>query len=106
MKAQLFAVMLTCVVGVSVVMASAPSPSEVSDSVKQLLPKINLNTADAATLTHSFKGIGKKRAEAIVAHRAAEGAYKSVADLSQVRGLGESFVSTHLSELEARFSVS
>ena len=54
MKAQLFAVVLSCVVGVSVVMAAEVLPSEAIHPVKQSVPKINLNTADAATLTHSF----------------------------------------------------
>lgn len=106
MKATLFAVVLSGLV------VSLPLPSyaqEVSKSpvpaVVQPVKKINLNKADVLELTGSFKGIGKKRAEAIVSFREAHDGFKSVADLSQVRGLGQSFVNNHLAELETTFSI-
>ena len=73
--------------------------------VVQNLNKINLNTADLILLTQSFKGIGKKRAEAIVHYRETQGAFKSVADLAEVKGLGQSFVKAHLAALQSVFSV-
>ena len=51
---------------------------------------INLNKADVDTLTQSFKGIGRKRAEAIVAYREANGEFKSLDDLALVKGIGRS----------------
>ena len=72
---------------------------------RQTATKINLNTADVAALTHSFKGIGAKRAQAIVNYRAAHGNFKSVGGLASVRGLGKSFVSRHLTQLKAIFTV-
>lgn len=77
--------------------------------VQQVKPidvqKINLNTADARTLTGSFKGIGQKRAEAIVHYREAHEGFKSVAELAAVRGIGQSFVDHHLQELEQVFAI-
>ncbi|HBI22209.1 MAG TPA: competence protein ComEA [Legionella sp.] len=106
MKATMFAVVLSFAV------LSVPTPSFAQDakvlaetSVALPLNKINLNKADAQALTGSFKGIGKKRAEAIVSYREAHDGFKSVADLASVRGLGQTFVNTHLQELQGVFSV-
>jgi len=47
---------------------------------------VNINTADAQTLTQ-LKGIGPKKAEAIVAWRKANGNFKTVEQLSEVKGI-------------------
>ena len=52
--------------------------------------RINLNTADAATLADGLVGIGATKAEAIVAHRREHGPFKTVDDLLLVRGIGSS----------------
>ncbi len=49
---------------------------------------LNLNSADAAAL-QNIKGIGPKKADAIVAYREANGSFKSVEDLVKVRGIGQ-----------------
>ena len=49
---------------------------------------VNINTADAATLDRVLIGIGPSKAQAIVAHRKANGAFKSVDALSEVKGIG------------------
>ena len=49
---------------------------------------VNVNTADAATLAHSLDGVGASKAAAIIAYREAHGPFKSVDDLSQVKGIG------------------
>lgn len=49
---------------------------------------ININTADAATLSKVMQGIGKARAEAIVAYRKKNGPFKSIDDLAKVSGVG------------------
>lgn len=49
---------------------------------------VNVNKADAATLAKSLDGIGHSKAEAIVAWREEHGPFKSVDDLSQVKGIG------------------
>jgi competence protein ComEA len=50
---------------------------------------VNINTADAATLAEAIKGVGIKRAEAIVAYRSEHGPFKSVDELTSVQGIGE-----------------
>lgn len=101
MKAKVFAAVLS-LSAISVHSFAAPNtvqPPTKSQSIK----KINLNTANADELAKSFKGIGKKRAESIVSYRQTHGEFKSIEDLSLVRGLGKSFVSHHLSELQEIF---
>jgi len=49
--------------------------------------RINVNTADAATLA-TLPGIGPKKAGAIVAHRQAKGSFKTIDDLAKVKGIG------------------
>lgn len=48
---------------------------------------VNINQADASELT-TLKGIGPKKAEAIVAYRTAHGSFKAVTDLAKVKGIG------------------
>lgn len=57
---------------------------------ESVIPKntININTADAVELTR-LKGIGVKKAEAIVAWRNENGNFKTVDDLLDVKGIGE-----------------
>ena len=54
--------------------------------------KININSADAHTLASSIKGIGLKKAQAIVDYREAYGPFSNIQDLSSVSGIGEKTV--------------
>lgn len=49
---------------------------------------ININTADVQELT-KLKGIGEKKAEAIIAWRKENGNFKTVDQLMEVKGIGE-----------------
>ncbi|MDQ3495747.1 MAG: helix-hairpin-helix domain-containing protein [Pseudomonadota bacterium] len=50
--------------------------------------KVNINTADAATLAQVLVNVGPSKAEAIVAHRKEHGAFKSPEQLAMVKGIG------------------
>lgn len=50
-------------------------------------PSVNINTADATQLA-SLNGIGESKAQAIVAYRQANGPFKSVEQLAEVKGIG------------------
>ena len=50
---------------------------------------VDVNHADAATIAGSLDGIGMSKAQAIVAWRDSHGAFKSVDDLRQVKGIGD-----------------
>jgi competence protein ComEA len=49
---------------------------------------VNINSADAVTLSRELKGIGMKRAEAIVEYRRKFGPFKSADELALVKGIG------------------
>ena len=53
---------------------------------------VNINTADAATISASLKGIGMAKARAIVEYRQKHGPFKRPEDLSLVKGIGEKTV--------------
>ncbi len=54
--------------------------------------EVDINTSDAATIAAALKGIGMKKAEAIVAYRESNGPFTSVDELVNVRGIGEKTV--------------
>lgn len=49
---------------------------------------VNVNTADAETISAELQGVGISKAIAIVEYRQANGPFKSVDDLVQVKGIG------------------
>jgi competence protein ComEA len=50
--------------------------------------RVNINTADAATLDRVLVNVGPAKAEAIVAYRKAHGPFRSAEQLAQVQGIG------------------
>lgn len=49
---------------------------------------VDINSADAATLAERLNGVGRAKAEAIVAYREANGPFRSVDQLASVKGIG------------------
>lgn len=49
---------------------------------------VNINTADAATISAELKGVGLTRAQAIVEYRKTHGPFRSYEDLTLVSGIG------------------
>ena len=50
--------------------------------------KVNINTADAATIDRVLVNVGPSKAEAIVAYRKANGPFRSAEQLALVKGIG------------------
>ncbi|MFZ5662201.1 MAG: ComEA family DNA-binding protein [Pseudomonadota bacterium] len=50
--------------------------------------KVNINTADAATIDRVLLNVGPAKAEAIVAYRKANGPFRSLEQLALVKGIG------------------
>jgi len=49
---------------------------------------VNINTADAATISAELQGVGMSKAQAIVEYRKNHGPFKSYEDLTLVKGIG------------------
>ena len=60
---------------------------------------VNIKTADKESLMSAIKGVGEKRAEAIIAYREQNGPFKSIEELSEVRGIGASVVEANMDNL-------
>ncbi|MBV4539630.1 ComEA family DNA-binding protein [Pseudomonas vlassakiae] len=60
---------------------------------------VDLNKADAAVLQRELNGIGKAKAEAIVAYREANGPFTSVDELLEIKGIGNALLERNRSKL-------
>lgn len=56
-------------------------------SLASFADKIDINVADAAALA-ALNGVGQSKAEAIVEYRKANGPFRTIEDLANVKGLG------------------
>ena len=57
--------------------------------VLALAAPVNVNTADAETISEALQGVGLSKARAIVEYRQKHGPFRSPDDLSLVKGIGE-----------------
>jgi competence protein ComEA len=60
---------------------------------------VNINTADAATLSRELKGVGVKRAQAIVDYRKVHGPFKSADELALVKGIGPAAIDKNRADI-------
>ncbi|WP_054180462.1 helix-hairpin-helix domain-containing protein [Trabulsiella odontotermitis] len=61
--------------------------------------KVSINTAPAEELARVMNGVGLKKAQAIVSFREEYGPFKTLDDLRQVPGMGNSLVERNLAHL-------
>ncbi|MGY6278151.1 ComEA family DNA-binding protein [Methylomonas sp. MgM2] len=54
-----------------------------------LAAPVNVNQADAETISEALTGIGSKKAEAIVKYREEHGHFQTLDDLKKVNGIGD-----------------
>lgn len=68
---------------------SQPQNDKISKVAKiNKVSKINLNTAGAKEIADALKGVGMKKAEAIVAYRKKHGDFNKLEELASVKGIG------------------
>ncbi|MDR0276658.1 MAG: helix-hairpin-helix domain-containing protein [Paucimonas sp.] len=77
---------------------SAPAPAVMVAGEVQSAP-LNLNKADAATLQSQLSGIGKAKADAIVAYREENGDFASVDELLEIKGIGKALLERNRDKL-------
>ncbi|MGU9805352.1 UNVERIFIED_CONTAM: helix-hairpin-helix domain-containing protein [Pseudomonas sp. CM11] len=76
------------------------APQALELSAKPQDAKVDLNMADAATLQRELAGIGKAKAESIVAYRESNGVFSSVEELLEVKGIGKAILDRNRDKLE------
>ncbi|MFA9593216.1 helix-hairpin-helix domain-containing protein [Citrobacter telavivensis] len=74
--------------------AAVPAKAGVEEGTR-----VSINTASAEELARAMNGVGLKKAQAIVSYREEYGPFKTVEDLKQVPGMGNSLVERNLSIL-------
>ena len=60
---------------------------------------VNVNTADAETISAELKGIGMSKANAIIDYRKKHGPFKNADELSLVKGIGERTVEMNRADI-------
>jgi competence protein ComEA len=65
-----------------------------------LAGQVDINNADAETLSAELKGVGLSKAKAIVEYRKKHGPFRSADDLSLVKGIGERTVELNRSDIK------
>ena len=68
-------------------------------AVNAIAAPVNVNTADAKTISDALSGIGQKKAEAIVKYREEKGPFKTADDLTNVAGIGEKTVEKNKNDI-------
>ena len=68
------------------------SASQIMTAASSVLKQVNINQADVKTLS-MIKGIGDKRAKAIVDYRVKHGKYTSVEQLAKIKGISSNSLS-------------
>ncbi len=62
---------------------------------------VDINSADSAIIAKHVKGIGEKKAAAIIRYREQNGPFSSVDDLTKVKGIGQKTVEANREILTA-----
>ncbi|MEE4729770.1 helix-hairpin-helix domain-containing protein [Pseudomonas alliivorans] len=99
--------MFALLTSASVAVSAAPAPTtstpvEAPASIavqEQRADLINLNKADAETFQKELAGVGKNKADAIVAYRENHGEFTSVDELIEVKGIGKSILEKNRDKL-------
>ena len=65
-----------------------------------LAGQVDINTADAETISAELKGVGLSKAKAIVEYRKKHGPFRSADDLSLVKGIGERTVELNRADIK------
>lgn len=102
LKAKISAVLFVLMAVFSLTSAASevPKPANAEKVVQVAsVSTININNADAATLQRELSGVGKVKAEAIVAYRDEHGPFASVDELLEVKGIGAAILEKNREKL-------
>lgn len=87
-----FLTLIVLLFGLAISLPSNATVNKVAASESAEKPQlVNVNQATVEQLSQ-LPGIGKSKAQAIVDYRTKQGKFKSIADLAQVKGIGDKLV--------------
>ncbi len=76
-----------------------PTKESLSNSRTFNTARININTANAKTLSDNLYGIGAKRAQAIVAYRQQHGKFTAIEQLKKIKGISARIIEKNRNNL-------
>lgn len=79
--------------------AESPQPAK-KVMVSEKSNAVNINKATAKELSKNLKGIGKTKAEAIIAYRDSNGEFKKIEDLLKVKGIGKKMLENNKDRID------
>ena len=87
--------LLCAVVWISLCCFSLGQSLHAAESPPAFNLPVNINAADADVLAAALKGIGLKKAEAIIRYRETVGGFKALEELTEVKGIGVALIETN-----------
>ncbi|WP_440810890.1 ComEA family DNA-binding protein [Pseudomonas syringae] len=78
---------------------SMAQPSSMASMHEMGDGKVNINMADAQMLQKELAGVGKNKADAIIAYRESNGKFMSVDELIEVKGIGKAILEQNRDKL-------
>lgn len=96
------ALLLSVLIAITLPFSSLVNAEETASNSKyEGIPiTVNVNKASPQELADLLKGVGIKKAQAIVDYRKEHGLFQSVEDLAKVAGIGEATVAKNYSRIE------
>ncbi|MDE1513562.1 MULTISPECIES: ComEA family DNA-binding protein [Vibrio] len=91
-KTRMMTALLVLCLPAAPMLTCAQEATSVAPIEEGIVITVNINTASAEELATLLKGVGIKKAQAIVDYRQTNGPFASADDLTQVTGIGESIV--------------
>lgn len=100
--------LLSCILPIVLAIPSFPASAaptsplaQQASSTVDVAPnaKLDLNKADAATLQQQLSGIGSAKAQAIIDYREQHGAFASVDELLEIKGIGKALLERNRHQL-------
>lgn len=97
--------LMAAVISVSSVVAiaaesKAAPPAQLVASIEQ--SAVNINSADMETLARELNGVGSAKARAIIEYREANGAFASIDELLEVKGIGMAILEKNRNKLSVK----
>lgn len=105
MRKKIINSILVATLSASSLFAIAADPDQVSatDIVTTIeQAQVNINTADVNTLARELNGIGIAKARAIIEYREAHGAFTTVDEILEVKGIGLAILEKNATKIKVK----
>jgi len=63
---------------------------------------VNINSANAETIAEALKGVGMKKAQAIIEYRKKHGDFKAIEEIASVKGIGAATIAKNFNRIKLK----